>query len=79
MNKGLRVSSPLQRRSMALADLREIKEEQQTTQDRARVAIEAYSVKSVERNDPRPMPVFHGRHLDVDAVLARSLPRVVSE
>ena len=63
---------------MALANLREI-EEEQTTHDRARAAIEAYALKSVELNDPRPMPVSNGRHLDVDAVLARSLPKVVSE
>ena len=62
---------------MALANLR-IKEER-TTQDRARAAIEAYAVKSVERIDPRPIPISGGRHLDVDAVLARSLPKVVSE
>jgi len=62
---------------MALANLR-IKEER-TTQDRARAAIEAYAVKSVERIDPRPIPIPGRRHLDVDAVLARSLPKVVSE
>lgn len=28
---------------------------------------------------PRPTPVSRARHLDVDAVLARSLPRVVNE
>jgi hypothetical protein len=27
-------------------------------------------------NDPRPLPVTHDRHLDVDRVLARSLPAV---
>ena len=26
--------------------------------------------------DPRPLPVTHERHLDVDRVLARSLPAV---
>jgi hypothetical protein len=62
---------------MALANLR-IKEEQ-TTRDRALAAIAAYSVKSDEPIDPRPRPVAHGRHLDVDAVLARSLPKTVSK
>jgi hypothetical protein len=62
---------------MATANLILIKDEQ-TTQNRARAAIEAYSVKSVERIDPRPIPVRKGRHLDVDAVLARSLAKVVS-
>jgi hypothetical protein len=63
---------------MATANLILIKDEQ-TTQNRARAAIEAYSVKSVERIDPRPIPVCEGRRLDVDAVLARSLAKVVSE
>jgi len=63
---------------MALANLIEI-EDRETNQNRARAAIEAYSVKSVELIDPRPIPISGGRHLDVDAVLARSLPEVVSE
>jgi hypothetical protein len=63
---------------MALANLSDIKVER-TSQNRARAAIEAYAIRSVERVDPRPMPVSHGRHLDVDAVLARSLPRVVGK
>lgn len=51
----------------------------QTNQNRARAAIEIYASKSVERIDPRPIPVSHRRYLDVDAVLAGSLPKVVSE
>jgi hypothetical protein len=51
----------------------------QTTQNRARAAIEAYTSKSDKRIGPGPKPVSRGRHLDVDAVLARSLPKVVSE
>jgi hypothetical protein len=62
---------------MATASLILIKDEQ-TNQHRARAAIEAYSVKSDERQiRPEPIPVRKGRHLDVDAVLARSLARVV--
>ena len=28
--------------------------------------------------DPRPLPVIHARHLDVDKILERSLPRVAN-
>jgi hypothetical protein len=63
---------------MATANLMLIRE--QTAQNHARAAIEAYSVKSDERQiRPEPIPVRKGRHLDVDAVLARSLARVVGE
>jgi hypothetical protein len=63
---------------MATANLILIRDEQ-TTQNRARAAIEAYSVKPDERISTEPIPVRKGRHLDVDAVLARSLAKVVSE
>jgi hypothetical protein len=64
---------------MATAKLIFIKDEQ-TSQNRARAAIEAYSVKPDEqRIKLEPIPVRKGRHLDVDAVLARSFARVVSE
>jgi hypothetical protein len=54
--------------------------DEQTTQHRARAAIEAYSLRSNEqRIRLEPIPVRKGRHLDVDAVLARSLARVVGE
>jgi hypothetical protein len=75
---GLELLSANKRRSMALANSIVIKD-RQTNQNRAQAAIETYSVKSVERIDPRPVPVSHGHHLDVDAVLARSLPKVVGE
>ena len=53
---------------------------EQTTQNRVRAAIDAYSTKSAEhRIRPEPIPVRKGRHLDVDAVLARSMARVVGE
>jgi hypothetical protein len=64
---------------MATANSILIKDEQ-TTQHRARAAIEAYSSKSDEQPiRPEPIPVRKGRRLDVDAVLAGSLARVVSE
>jgi hypothetical protein len=63
---------------MATANSILIKDEP-TSQNRARSAIEAYTAKADERISPRPIPVSHARHLDVDAVLARSLAKVVSE
>jgi hypothetical protein len=63
---------------MSVAYLRVIKDAQ-TTKDRGRAAIEAHTAVSRERTGPGPIPVRKGRHLDVDAVLARSLPRMVSE
>jgi hypothetical protein len=52
-----------------------------TNQNRVRKDIETYTSKSDERIGPGPGsdPVSQVRHLDVDAVLARSLPQVVSE
>ena len=63
---------------MALANLRSV-EDGHTTQDRARAAREAHTAKADERIGPELIPLSKGRHLDVDAVLARSLPKVVSE
>jgi hypothetical protein len=63
---------------MATANLILIKDEQ-TNQNRARAAIEAYTSRSDERIGPETIPVRKGRRLDVDAVLARSLAKVVSE
>ena len=63
---------------MALANLRVTKDEQ-TTQNRVRAAIEAYTSKFHERISPGLNPVSRGRRLDVDAILARSLPKVVGE
>jgi hypothetical protein len=64
---------------MATPNLMLIKDEQ-TAQNHAGAAIEAYSSKSDEqRIKPEPIPARKGRHLDVDAVLARSLARVMSE
>ena len=64
---------------MATANLILIKDEQ-TSQNRARAAIEAHSAKSDEqRIRLEPIPARKGKHLDVDSVLARSLARVVGE
>jgi hypothetical protein len=64
---------------MATANLILIKDEQ-IAQNCARAAIEAYSSKSDEqRIRLEPIPPRKGRHLDVDAVLARSLARVMGE
>jgi hypothetical protein len=64
---------------MATAKLMLMKDEQ-TAQNHARAAIESYSSKSDERRIRlEPIPVRKGRHLDVDAILARSYARVVSE
>jgi hypothetical protein len=63
---------------MELANSRVIKDEQ-TTQNHARAAIDAYTANSDERIISGPNPVSQRRHLDVDAVLARSVRKVVSE
>jgi hypothetical protein len=55
-----------------------IVENKQTTQERARVAIAAYAAaRSDEQVSPGSIPLRKGRHLDVDEVLARSLPKAL--
>jgi hypothetical protein len=54
-------------------------EDGQTTQDRARAAIEAHSAKAGEPINSEPIAISKGRRLDVDAVLAGSLAKVVGE
>jgi len=56
---------------MNLVDLIE-KEIEQTAQERA--AIEVYTPESDKLSSPAPILVPRGQRLDVDAVLARSLP-----
>jgi len=63
---------------MATANLIEKKDEQ-TTQTHAQSAIDAYTAESDEGMTLGSIPVSHARRLDVDAVLARSLAKVVSE
>ena len=68
---------PSNRMNMALANLSVFKDE--ATQDRARVAIETDAGKPNERITPGSIRLRKGRYLDVDGVLARSLPKVASQ
>lgn len=52
-------------------------ENEQTIQHRARATIEAQTTKFVELNAAEPVPIRKGQHLDVDGILARSLPKTV--
>ena len=52
---------------------------EQTNTERALAAIKTYHTKPDAGKDPHSNPVSPGRHLDVDAVLARSLPKVAGE
>jgi hypothetical protein len=61
---------------MATANLRV---DEQTTQNLGRPALEVHIAKPDEGISPRPIPVSRVRRLDVDAVLARSLAKVVGE
>ena len=63
---------------MSLANSKEA-EGEQTRHDRARVVVQIYQAKPDERNDSRFNDVPRKPHLDVDAVLARSLPKVTGE
>ena len=63
---------------MSPVNLREVKDEQ-TTQDRARAAIRTYRAQPHERIGAISESVSPRRRLDVDAVLARSLPKVTGE
>jgi hypothetical protein len=63
---------------MATANLG-LKLDSQTAQSHPAEAIEDHISGLDELVDPRPIPISGLRHLDVDAVLARSLPKVVSE
>ena len=63
---------------MTLTNLRVINDEP-TNQTRAQAAIESYKLKSNERAISQPLSIRKGRHLDVDEVLARSLPSLTVE
>jgi hypothetical protein len=63
---------------MAPANLRTVKN-RQTTQDLAHAAMVAHNAKSNDRIKPCPISVSKGRYLDVDRILERSLPNVVSK
>jgi hypothetical protein len=57
---------------MPLLEPRESKDER-TSQERA--AIEVYVPKSDKLSRPAPILARKGQHLDVDGILARSLPK----
>ena len=63
---------------MTLPASRVIKEEQ-TTQDRTRADLELYIARLDERLSSGPVPVRKSGRLDVDGILARSLPPTVSQ
>lgn len=60
---------------MALASLK-VRKGELTTEQRSRLDTGTETVSSDEPTDPRPLPETHDRHLDVNKVLDRSLPRV---
>lgn len=63
---------------MSLANSQEV-ESEQANQDRARSVVQIYHAKPDERNDPRFNQAPRRPHLDVDEVLARSLPKLTGE
>ena len=62
---------------MALTILRVSKDEQTT--GGSPLETDAETVGPDEPSDPRPLPINHDRHLDVNKILDRSLPRVSGE
>lgn len=62
---------------MSLTNSKEV-ESEQTNAERALAAIQTYHAKPDAGKDPHSNPVSR-RYLDVDAVLARSLPKVTGE
>ena len=71
-------NNPAERRINMVTNLRVINDEQ-TTQVRVQDSIESYEQTFDERDVPRLVVNRKGRHLNVDEVLARSLPRVTDE
>ena len=63
---------------MVLTNLRVVDDEP-TNQTRAQAAIESYNAKANERAVSQPVSIRKGRHLDVDEVLERSLPKVAGQ
>jgi hypothetical protein len=55
------------------------KEKEQTRQERELAALEAYSIKLEERSSAGRILVRKVQRLDVDGVLARSLPQTISQ
>lgn len=63
---------------MALPSLKVSRDEPET-EGVAGFETNGKTVSPDEPADPRPLPVTHGRHLDVNKVLERSLPRLSDE
>jgi hypothetical protein len=61
---------------MAFASLKLSKDEP-TSEESSK--LDAKNVIPDEPIDPRPLPINHDRHLDVNKILERSLPRVSGE
>ena len=64
--------------NMTLTNLRVVNDEP-TNQSRALAAIDSYNAKSKEGAVSPRISIRKGRHLDVDEVLARSLPKVAGQ
>ena len=63
---------------MAIADLK-IRKDERTTEESQQFEADVETVSPDEPADPRPLPITHARHLDVNRVLERSLPRLSDE
>ncbi len=55
------------------------KQGQPTRDERSRAAIEGYSMKFNEPRFVKQVSLPKGQRLDVDAILARSLPKTLSQ
>jgi hypothetical protein len=71
-------AKPAERRTNMASNLRVIDEEQ-TAPRGAQDALESYEQTFVERDVSRLVETRKGRHLNVDEVLARSLPKVTDK
>jgi len=63
---------------MPVASSRDVKDEQ-TTREVARKSIQTYHAKPDERISLGPLALRKGRHLDLNEILARSLPKALGE
>jgi hypothetical protein len=68
-----RIQLQLRRKNMRLVELME-REDERTSRELA--AIEAYVPRFDKLSRPAPILVRKAQHLDVDGVLARSLPKL---
>lgn len=56
-----------------------VSKDEHATEEPTRGTTGDESVSPVKAIDPRPLPRLQDRHLDVNKILARSLPRVPDE